>query len=372
MSTDIEANNRKFMTYTVSINGILYDYRIPCYHFVCPQCRKSYMKPTCKDCNIDCDQEPYEYEFFNKQVYQKRMAANTGETYYYTIIGNFKNHLTQTNKPHNSISYKRIVKQLHKKCTFYYDKDNIIIKYEDNDDSDEANSVEDIDEVLNEDPIEESKVESKIDSEKLSSDVQKLIDSKPKILKVKSKEEREHDRLHDEFSKKLRMYEVKRNSKLADTFIDRQPEYEEFRDTYTRLSKFSIHNVLYYIDQVLANSELFRINSKTYEDYIDDTKDESVKAIIELAYMFIHSYVIACSNLPKVREIIKEYQKTNKKVVSEFFNEEELKHIFEKLKYEDGAREFNKKVFEEKISVKRVEDRLQYIRLFSYEVMKVE
>lgn len=358
MSNSTQNNSYKFMTYTAYVNDILYDYRIPCYHYVCPQCRKYYIKPNCDKCNIDCEEEPYKYAFFNNQIYQQRISANNGKIYYATVVGQFKCRPTINNNAENSISYRKIIKQLFEKCIFYFDNENIII----------------IDDKSKEPEIKEEKHD-------ISENVQS-VKSNAKALVLKSKEESEYDKLYDEFDKKLKSYDVKRNPILVDRFIDKEPDYKDYRN-YRQLCEGSIYKQLCDIDELLTKCELFRFGNEEYEQYLeyiekkyktkeDNHRKESAKAFIEFYYMIIHSYVIACSNLPKVRELIKEYQKINENVVKKFFDSKEIENIMSKLNYEDAARKFDEECHRDKVPLTRIIDRLYYSKSFTYKVLKID
>lgn len=348
MSTTNESYN-KFMTYTARVDNILYDFRIPCYYYVCPKCNKSYLIPNCQNCNKECERKSYEYSFFNNQLYQKRISASN-EAYYVTIIDNFRGRLTGDNKSNNNISYKRYIRQLSRKCTLYFNDERIVLK---NDDSEHEDSKE-------------------IKEDKISTGVKKMIKSNIKAPMMKTKAESNNEKLCKEIFNKLRVYDVKLDCKVVNNFVDAHSEYNDIRDTLLALSEGNIYKNLYYIDELLAKCNLFKIDTDSYEGLIEYTNDKDVKLFIELCFMFIHAYVVACCNLSSVKKIIDQYRKTNIDVIrNNFLTDNEYDSLFTKLQLEKDARKFDIAVSKENLSTNKIIGKLKYIKLFSYDVLKV-
>jgi hypothetical protein len=337
------------MTYTTYVNGILHDFRIPCYYYVCPKCNKNYLIPNCicSKCSEKCERKPYEYSFFNNQLYQKRITANN-EIYYVTIVDNFLSKITNDNKNNNNISYKGYITCLHKKCSLHFDNECIII---------ECNkSMKDEDVNVNENKIE-------------------IIENKNvqnKIPLVKKEIKSNDNKLCKKIFNKLKVYDVKFDTKIIDNFLKVHDEYIELHDILINLSKGNIYKNLFGIDELLSQCNLFKVDNESYDGIIEYTNDEDVKLYIELCYMFIHNYVIACSNLPKVKKIIDQYRKTNINIIrNNFLNDDEYDLLFNKLKFVKDVKKFNENVLNEKLSMNKIVDKLKYVKLFSYDVLKV-
>lgn len=347
----VNESYNKFMTYTTYIDNILYDFRIPCYYYVCPKCNKSYLIPNCQTCNKECERKSYEYSFFNNQLYQKRISANN-KAYYVTIIDNFHGKLTGDNKSNNNISYKKYIRQLNKKCILYFNDERIILR--------------------NDEDFIENKDSKEIKEDNISAGVDKIIKSNIKAPVMKKENESNDAKLRKEIFNKLKVYDVKFDSKIIDDFLKIHDEYIELRDTLMNFSKGNIYKKLYHIDELLSQCNLFKIDDEIYNNIIEYTNDDDVKLYIELCYMFIHNYIIACSNLPKVKKIIDQYRKTNINIIRDnFLKDDEYDLVFNKLKLVKDVEKFNKNILNEKLSMNKIVDKLKYVKLFSYDVLKV-
>ena len=347
----------KYMIYSTYADNILCDYFIPCYHYYCNNCDKHSNRIICDTCKNECELKSYEYAFFNNQLYQERINYKTYEPFYITVIDNYKSKISYGDKSNNTLTYRSITKQLYKKCRITFKDEHIVI-------------VNDNDNVINN----ETEKSNELKQEEMSAKIEEIIklNPKPPVPKPKSIEPTDSRRkLYNKINEKLKTLDINRNIKIVKRFLNNK-DYEHLREAFTKFCDGFIYKHIYYIDKMFKECDLFKITTDLYDSLMNSINDTDVKSFVEVSYMFIHAYVLACSNLPKVRDLITKNQKIDKTIMNEFFTDEELKFIMDtKLNYENKFEVFEQDTATAKLNTSKIVDKLIYIKLFSFDVLGV-
>jgi len=353
----MSAINSKYMIYATYVDNILYNFHIPCYKYTCPTCKVTWDNETCSICSGECLKEPYVYAFFNNQVYQKRINNATNEVYYVTVVNHFLRTLSSTNWGDNTISYKRYVKQLYKKCTFYFENERVIVVKEPKPAPKPIVPnvmVKPIVPIVGKNP------------KPIVGKNPKPIVPKPAPKVLPTSKAPAFNKSKTDLAKILMPYDITNSYYCAERFFkDHEDEYpKDIQDSFKYVCDISVYKRIEAFDYMINNWGLFKVSTELYNDIIESVNDDDVKHFVEFCFMAVNNYVKACCNLPKVREIIKKNKDSN------YFTKEEVDQIMTKLANEDAVRIFAKYAKSEIKSTMKIVDKLKYIKLFSYEILK--